>query len=71
MTEWIAARNVAKLLGVQTGTLRKWRSTGYGPKNHVRIKGNLVVYPKDEVEKFRESLKEILSAEYGWRPRVE
>ncbi len=52
MTEWVTARNVAKRLGIQTSTLRKWRSRGQGPRGAIKLKGNLVVYPKARVDDF-------------------
>lgn len=56
MIEWVSSRNAAKLLGIQTSTLRKWRAQGKGPKGAVRVKKNHVVYPVDELRRFREDL---------------
>jgi predicted DNA-binding transcriptional regulator AlpA len=48
----VQAREVAKLLGIKTGTLAKWRHKGKGPKNWVRLGRTSVAYPLSEVERF-------------------
>ena len=52
MTRHVSAQAVAKLLGIQTGTLAKWRRQGRGPKGWFHVSTTLVVYPVDEVERF-------------------
>ncbi len=44
MTEFLAAKTVAAILGVQPGTLAHWRWRRCGPK-WIRISGGRVVYP--------------------------
>ena len=53
---YIQARQVARTLGIKTGTLAKWRRQGRGPKGWLRIGRTSVVYPQDEVEKFLQEL---------------
>ena len=49
---WMLAPAVAKRFGIQTGTLKKWRQQGKGPRGWKRIAPTVVVYPVDEVQKF-------------------
>jgi len=56
----VQAREVARILGIKTGTLAKWRHKGKGPKNWVRLGRTSVAYPLSEVEKF---LRELQGAE--------
>jgi transposase-like protein len=53
---YVQARQVARSLGIKTGTLAKWRRQGRGPKGWLRISRTSVVYPQDEVEKFLREL---------------
>lgn len=48
---------VARLLGIQTATLAKWRRKGRGPKGWFHVSTTLVVYPREEVERFLTSCK--------------
>lgn len=50
--ERIAAAAAAKLIGVKTQTLAKWRCYGKGPAGWVRVSATLVTYPRREVERF-------------------
>ncbi|HVR40759.1 MAG TPA: hypothetical protein VMU84_16805 [Thermoanaerobaculia bacterium] len=50
--ERIPARDAAKLIGVKTQTLAKWRCYGRGPVGWLRISATLVTYPRREVERF-------------------
>lgn len=50
--ERIPARDAAKLIGVKTQTLAKWRCYGRGPAGWLRISATLVTYPRREVERF-------------------
>jgi predicted site-specific integrase-resolvase len=52
MTNHLSARTVAKVLGIQTATLAKWRREGRGPSGHFHVSGTLVLYPAEEVERF-------------------
>ena len=52
MTRHLSAQTVAQLLGIQTGTLAKWRRQGRGPRNWFHVSTTLVVYPVEEVERF-------------------
>jgi hypothetical protein len=40
----ISARDLARRLGVKSGTLAKWRRTGKGPTEFLHLSGTLVVY---------------------------
>ncbi len=57
MTRHLSAQAVAKLLGIQTGTLAKWRRQGRGPKGFFHVSTTLVLYPVEEVERFLEGRK--------------
>jgi predicted DNA-binding transcriptional regulator AlpA len=48
----VQAREVARTLGIKTGTLAKWRQKGKGPKGWVRLGRTSVAYPLAEVERF-------------------
>jgi transposase-like protein len=54
---YIQARQVARTLGIRTGTLAKWRRQGRGPKGWVRLSRTSVAYPLDEVERFIRELE--------------
>lgn len=47
--ELVPQREVARLLGVKTKTLEKWRWVGEGPP-YVKVNGHLVRYELDDVE---------------------
>jgi len=49
---FVQAREVARTLGIKTGTLAKWRQKGRGPKGWVRLGRTSVAYPVAEVERF-------------------
>lgn len=49
---YVQAREVARILGIKTGTLAKWRQKGKGPKGWVRLGRTSVAYPAAEVERF-------------------
>jgi hypothetical protein len=57
MEERIAAPKVARLIGIKTQTLAKWRCHGKGPKGWVQVSATHVTYPIGEVEKFLAALK--------------
>lgn len=46
---------VARMLGIKTATLSKWRRLGRGPKGAVRTSATSVSYPISEVESFIKS----------------
>ncbi len=48
----IKASEVARRIGVKTGTLGKWRRQGKGPQGWYALSATVVVYPESEVQKF-------------------
>lgn len=52
MKEHLPASIVARLLGIQTATLAKWRRQRRGPTGWFHVSTTLVVYPAEEVERF-------------------
>jgi len=48
----IKASEVARRIGVKTGTLGKWRRQGKGPKGWYALSATVIVYPETEVQKF-------------------
>ena len=50
--ERIPARDVARIIGIKTATLAKWRRLGKGPKGWREMSPTLVTYPASEVERF-------------------
>jgi len=48
----VSAAAAARLIGVKTQTLAKWRCYGKGPAGWVRVSPTLVTYPLREVERF-------------------
>lgn len=48
----IKASEVARRIGVKTGTLGKWRRQGKGPKGWYALSATVVVYPETEVQQF-------------------
>ena len=52
LDRYVQAREVARILGIKTGTLARWRQKGKGPKNWVRMGRTSVAYPLAEVERF-------------------
>lgn len=54
ITPRVSSRTAAKMLGVATSTLARWRCEGTGPLGWVRISRTLVAYPTSEVESFLE-----------------
>ena len=48
----IKASEVARRIGVKTGTLGKWRRQGKGPKGWYALSATVVVYPETEVQSF-------------------
>jgi transposase-like protein len=50
--EHLPAVAVARLLGIQTATLAKWRRQGRGPRGWFHVSTTLVLYPVNEVEQF-------------------
>lgn len=52
MDQRIPAREVARLIGVRTSTLAKWRCLGKGPRGWIRVSPTHVTYPRHEVERF-------------------
>ncbi len=51
---FISATTVARMLGIRTGTLAKWRRLGRGPEGAVHLSATFVVYPEDAVHEFIE-----------------
>ena len=56
----IKASEVARRIGVKTGTLGKWRRQGKGPKGWYSLSATVVVYPETEVQKFLREQQEAL-----------
>jgi len=59
---WMKSSAVAQRLGIQTGTLKKWRAEGKGPKGWRRISRTVVMYPVAEVLRFEQTWHEFESA---------
>ena len=59
LVERLPARAVARILGVKTATLSKWRQRGYGPQAWIAISQTLVVYDADEVRAFLEERTQV------------
>lgn len=57
MDERIAAPQVARLIGIKTQTLAKWRCLGKGPKGWLQVSATHVTYPVREVEMYLAALK--------------
>ena len=57
MEERIAAPKVARLIGIKTQTLAKWRCLGKGPKGWLQVSATHVTYPVREVEMFLAALR--------------
>ncbi|MCU1349876.1 MAG: hypothetical protein JWO56_2906 [Acidobacteria bacterium] len=55
ISERIPARDVARMIGIKTATLAKWRRLGKGPQGWRAVSATLVTYPASEVERFIES----------------
>lgn len=54
----INQREVARLLGVSTATLQKWRrfpEENKGPRPFFKVSQNLIVYPRKAVEEWLEA----------------
>jgi hypothetical protein len=52
MDDRIPAAHAARLIGIKTQTLAKWRCVGKGPKGWIRVSPTLVTYARAEVELF-------------------
>lgn len=52
MEDRLSAPQVARLIGIKTPTLAKWRYLGKGPGGWIQISPTHVTYPRSEVEKF-------------------
>ena len=50
--ERIPARVVARMIGVKTATLAKWRRFGKGPRGWIEASPTLITYPVEEVARF-------------------
>jgi predicted DNA-binding transcriptional regulator AlpA len=55
---YIQAPEVARLLGIKTDTLAKWRRHDRGPKEWIRTSATSVSYPASEVDSFLRAWKE-------------
>ena len=67
---WLLSNAVAKILGVKTGTLARWRCTGRGPTGWKRRARTVVAYPRSAVEEFleRQGEAEVVDAVPPMRP---
>ncbi len=54
-TAWMKSSAVARRLGIETCTLKKWRTQGKGPKCWRRVSSTVVMYPVSELLKFEET----------------
>lgn len=54
---YLPAPLVARMLGIKTATLAKWRRHGKGPQNSFHTGETTVVYPASEVETFLRAWK--------------
>lgn len=52
MEDRIPAPQVARLIGIKTSTLAKWRCLGKGPQGWIQVSPTHVTYPRSAVEKF-------------------
>lgn len=52
---YLPGPTVARMLGIKTATLSKWRRQGRGPKGAVRTSATSVSYPVSEVDSFMKS----------------
>ena len=52
MDDRISSSNAARLIGIKTSTLAKWRWQRKGPRGWIRVSATHVTYPRCEVEKF-------------------
>jgi hypothetical protein len=52
MEKRISSTDAARLIGIRTQTLAKWRWLGKGPTGWVRISPTHVTYPVSAIEKF-------------------
>jgi transposase-like protein len=50
--ERIPARLVARMIGIKTATLAKWRRFGRGPRGWIEASPTLITYPAEEVARF-------------------
>lgn len=53
----LLASTVARMLGVKTATLRKWRVQGRGPQGAIRASKTVVLYDANEVQAFIKGLQ--------------
>lgn len=56
---YIPAPEVARRLGVKTGTLAKWRRLGNGPKGWIRRGRTVVIYPASAVAAYLAALTSV------------
>ena len=50
--ERIAAREAARMIGIKTATLAKWRRLGKGPHGWIEASPTLITYSVEEVARF-------------------
>jgi len=62
MTRHVPAQTVASIIGIKTATLAKWRRQGRGPGGWFHLSPTLVVYPFDEVERYVNEQKSLVSS---------
>ena len=67
---FIRSKDVAAMLGFRTSTLKKWRQLGKGPRGFAYLGETVVVYTRESVERFIESVRiEAQAGEDDWRER--
>ena len=65
---FLKAQEVARLLGIKTGTLAKWRYFGKGPQGWFHASETLVVYPLSAIEAWKTE-RAIFEPSNGFRPK--
>ena len=57
MDRHLSVSETARIIGVTTGTLRKWRCQGKGPKGYFHLSETRGVYPEREVSAWLAEMK--------------
>ena len=67
----LPSREVARLLGIKTRTLARWRSQGRGPVGWIRLSSTLLVLPVSALENYIEDkrMSALEATNQAGRPR--